>query len=246
MGIVDSVKPGEDGHVRTVSIRYTNPGKAPGERSPPKITTRPIHKIAVIVPVDYVFEDNHGPRPDGPGLPMLTQAEASGSKGDEATPPDPANQSTKRSEPGKKTEQKIRARQAPGKATEGPVDRPGSATAVKRCPGRPRKEARPNADPRAAQPASSPKANERPRRKAAIRAEENMRKGKDRNPEVWPLLQARGSTIGGTNREKLPVVCSCNTMADHLGECVAFGGPGPINNKQEVPASTYPDHEDRA
>ncbi len=53
VGIVDSVKPGEDGHVRTVSIRYTNPRKAPGERSPPKITT---------------------------GLPMLTQAEASNSK----------------------------------------------------------------------------------------------------------------------------------------------------------------------
>ncbi len=32
MGVVDSVKPGEDGHVRTVSIRYTNPGKTPGER----------------------------------------------------------------------------------------------------------------------------------------------------------------------------------------------------------------------
>ncbi len=30
MGIVDSVKPGEDGHVRTVNIRYTNPGKEPG------------------------------------------------------------------------------------------------------------------------------------------------------------------------------------------------------------------------
>ncbi|MFN9908587.1 MAG: hypothetical protein ACK56F_21075, partial [bacterium] len=41
MGVVDSVKPGEDGHVRTVSIKYTNPGKTPEERSPPKFTTRP-------------------------------------------------------------------------------------------------------------------------------------------------------------------------------------------------------------
>ncbi len=43
---------------------------------------RPIHKIAVIVPVDHVFEDDHGPEPDGPGLPMLTQAEASNAKED--------------------------------------------------------------------------------------------------------------------------------------------------------------------
>jgi hypothetical protein len=60
MGVVDSVKPGEDGHVRTVNIRYTNPGKTPEERSPPKFTTRPIHKVAVIVPVGYVFEGPQG------------------------------------------------------------------------------------------------------------------------------------------------------------------------------------------
>jgi hypothetical protein len=30
MCILESVKPGEDGYVRTVSIRYTNPGKASG------------------------------------------------------------------------------------------------------------------------------------------------------------------------------------------------------------------------
>ncbi len=69
MGIVDSVKPGEDGHERTVNIRYTNPGKEPGERSPPKITTRPIHKIAVIVPVDYMFEDDLGSKTNGVELP---------------------------------------------------------------------------------------------------------------------------------------------------------------------------------
>jgi hypothetical protein len=72
MGIVDRVKPGEDSHIRTVNIRYTNPGKGPGEWSPPKITTRAIHNIAVIVPVDYVLEDNFGPRAGGPELPLLT------------------------------------------------------------------------------------------------------------------------------------------------------------------------------
>jgi hypothetical protein len=61
LGKVDSVKTGEDGHVRTVSIQYTNPGRNPQERSPMKVTTRPIHKIAVIVPVDYRFEDDQGP-----------------------------------------------------------------------------------------------------------------------------------------------------------------------------------------
>jgi hypothetical protein len=31
MGVVEETRPGEDGRVRTVSIPYTNPGKAPGE-----------------------------------------------------------------------------------------------------------------------------------------------------------------------------------------------------------------------
>ncbi len=61
LGKVESVKTGEDGHVRTVFIQYTNPGRNPQERSPMKVTTRPIHKIAVIVPVDYRFEDDQGP-----------------------------------------------------------------------------------------------------------------------------------------------------------------------------------------
>jgi hypothetical protein len=188
MGIVDSLKPGEDGHVRTV-----NPGKTPGERSPPKITTRPIHKIAVIVPVDYVFEDDHGPGQEGPRLPMLTQAEISNPKGDAPAQPGPADQSIKQSEPGKKTKQETGAKQAPSKAAEEAANKQGPVAAIKKGPGRPRKEARPNAGPRAAQPASGPEADERPRRKAAIRAEENMRRGKDRNPEAWPLLQARAS-----------------------------------------------------
>jgi hypothetical protein len=55
-----------------VRVQYTNPGKPEGKRSSPKITTRPIHKVAVVVPVEYVFEydtcDNEigsrGPRRD--------------------------------------------------------------------------------------------------------------------------------------------------------------------------------------
>ncbi len=44
--------------MRTVRVRYTNPGKSEAGRSPPKTTTRPIHKIAVVVPAEYVFEDD--------------------------------------------------------------------------------------------------------------------------------------------------------------------------------------------
>jgi hypothetical protein len=51
LGKIESVKLGKDRQVRTMSIQYTNPGRDPQERSPMKMTTRPRHKIAVIVPV---------------------------------------------------------------------------------------------------------------------------------------------------------------------------------------------------
>ncbi len=193
MGIVDSVKPGEDGHVRTVNIRYTNPGKEPGERSPPKITTRPIHKIAVIVPLDYVFEDDFGSRAGEPGLPKLTQAEASDPEEGVPAPPDPADQGTEQLKPAEETPREAGAGQSLGEAKEEAAGEPGPVAATKRGPGRPRKEVKPDADPGATQPAKGPEANERPRRQAAIRAEENMRRGKKKDPEAWPLLQARAN-----------------------------------------------------
>jgi hypothetical protein len=58
MGIVEEVKEGPDGHIRTATIRYTNPGGDPYHRSAPKLAVRPIHKLAVIVPVDYRFEED--------------------------------------------------------------------------------------------------------------------------------------------------------------------------------------------
>ncbi|MFO0006545.1 MAG: hypothetical protein ACK559_36050, partial [bacterium] len=39
-------------------MRYTNPGGDPQHRSAPKLAVRPIHKLAVIVPVDYRFEED--------------------------------------------------------------------------------------------------------------------------------------------------------------------------------------------
>ncbi len=58
MGIVEEVKVGPDGCIRTATVRYTNPGGDPHHRSAPKLAVRPIHKLAVIVPVDYRFEED--------------------------------------------------------------------------------------------------------------------------------------------------------------------------------------------
>jgi hypothetical protein len=58
LGQIVEACPGKDGCVRTVRVQYTNPGKPEGKRPPPKITTRPIHKVAVVVPAEYVFEDD--------------------------------------------------------------------------------------------------------------------------------------------------------------------------------------------
>ena len=58
MGVVEEVKAGPDGCIRTATVRYTNPGGDPHQRSAPKLAVRPIHKLAVIVPVDYRFEED--------------------------------------------------------------------------------------------------------------------------------------------------------------------------------------------
>ncbi len=73
----------------------------------------------------------------------------------------------------------------------GAAREPGPITAEKRGPGRPRKGIRANADPGVVQVAGDPDMGERPRLKAAIRAEENIRRGRNKGPEAWPLLQAR-------------------------------------------------------
>jgi hypothetical protein len=58
MGVVEEVKTGPDGCIRTATVRYTNPGGDPHHRSAPKLAVSPIHKLAVIVPVDYQFEED--------------------------------------------------------------------------------------------------------------------------------------------------------------------------------------------
>jgi hypothetical protein len=59
MGIlVEEVKAGPDGCIRTATVKYTNPGGDPYHRSAPKSAVRPIHKLAVIVPADFRFEED--------------------------------------------------------------------------------------------------------------------------------------------------------------------------------------------
>jgi hypothetical protein len=83
LGQIVEACPGEDWCVRTVRVQYTNPGKPEGKRSPPKTTTRPIHKVAVVVPVEYSLEDDtcdnevgaRGPRRD-----LMTKEEIEATK----------------------------------------------------------------------------------------------------------------------------------------------------------------------
>jgi hypothetical protein len=190
MGVVDSVKPGEDGHVQTVNIRYTNPGKTPEERSPPKFTTRPIHKVAVIVPVGYVFQDDHRAEPGGAEPPA--PAEASAPKEAALAQPDPASAGGAQLGPIKATNM-ADAQQAQGATSAGATGGPEPIMTRKKRPGRPRKEVKDDADLSVAPVADDHGRGDRTRRKAAIRAEENMRRGRNKGPEAWPLLQARAN-----------------------------------------------------
>jgi hypothetical protein len=171
--VVDSVKPGEDGHVRTVSIKYTNPGKIPEERSPPKFTTRPIHKVAVIVPVGYVFDDDHGTEPRRMELPAPTGA--NGSEGAAPAQPDSGGGGSARLDLTQAIHTSETQPTLDGITQETPEE-PGPTATEKKGPGRPRKTMNVGAGTHVAPGASQPDMGERPRRKAAIRAEENVRR----------------------------------------------------------------------
>ena len=173
-----------------MNIRYTNPGKTPEERSPPKITTRPIHKVAVIVPVGYVFEDDHRTEPGGVEPPA--PAEASAPEEAALAQPDPAGDGGAQPGPGEVVDADD-AHQAQGEAPVGAAGRPEPVMAKEKGAGRPKMEVKADADLGVAPVADDQGRGDRPRRKAAIRAEENMRRGKNKGPEAWPLLQARAN-----------------------------------------------------
>ncbi len=127
LGQIVEACPGEDGCLRTVRVRYTNPGKLEGERSPPKITTRPIHKVAVIVPAGYTFEDD------------ICDSEI-------------GSRSRKGDLGGKEwTKETGALGKDPTKAKEGEPEKRGAQPAVRKWRGRPKKSERPMAtegDPR--------------------------------------------------------------------------------------------------
>jgi hypothetical protein len=56
--VVESFR-GEDGHMRSVQVEYKNPSEKVFRH-----TLRPIHKIVVIVPADYQFEDDKTCEPE--------------------------------------------------------------------------------------------------------------------------------------------------------------------------------------
>jgi hypothetical protein len=128
LGQIVEAYPGEDGCVRTVRVQYTNPGKPEGKRSQPKITTRPIHKVAVVIPAEYVFEDDTCDNVIGSRCPKRDL----------------------------KTKEEMEAIGAPrkgsAKAKEEEPKKEGAQPAVRRRRGRPRKSERSTAaegDPRA-------------------------------------------------------------------------------------------------
>ncbi len=86
MGIVEEVKEGPDGCIRTATVRYTNPGGDLYNRSSPKSAVRPIHKLAVIVPVDYRFEEDLAEEQTRPREPTKPEAKGRPQKGKEGNP----------------------------------------------------------------------------------------------------------------------------------------------------------------
>ncbi len=114
--------------MRTVRVQYTNPGKVEGGRSPPKISTRPIHKVAVIVPAGYTFEDDTcnsevGPRGRRSDLGGKEKTKDAGAPGKDPT-----------------------------KAKEGEPEKRGARPTARKSRGRPKKSERPAAaedEPRA-------------------------------------------------------------------------------------------------
>ncbi len=164
--------PGEDGCVRTVRVQYTNPGKPEGRRSPPKTTTRPIHKVAVVVPAEYVFEDNTCDNVIGSRCPkrdLKTKEEM------EAT------------EASRKSSAKVKGEE-PKKG--------GAQPAVRKRRGRPKKSERPRAaegDPRAGEREAAGAALEAEAPQAAGDQHPAVRRGRSRD------LGPRGQRDRGRN-----------------------------------------------
>ncbi len=142
------------------------------------------------MPVGYVFEDDHKA-----GLGRVeppAPAEASAPEGIALAQPDPAGDGGAQPGPGEVIGASD-AHQAQGEAPEGAAGGPEPVVAKEKGAGRPKREVKAGADLGVVPVADDQGRGDRPRRKAAIRAEENMRRGKNKGPEAWPLLQARAN-----------------------------------------------------
>ncbi len=84
MGIVEEVKEGPDGCIRTATVKYTNPGGDPYHRS--KSAVRPIHKLAVIVPIDYRLEEDLAEEQTRPREPTKPETKERPHRGRECNP----------------------------------------------------------------------------------------------------------------------------------------------------------------
>ena len=142
------------------------------------------------MPVGYVFEDDHRAEPGEVEPPA--PAEASAPEEIALAQPDPAGEGGAQPGPGEVVDAGD-ARQAQGEAPVGVAERSEPVMARKKGAGRPKREEKADADLGVAPVTDDQGRGDRPRRKAAIRAEENMRKGKNKGPEAWPLLQARAN-----------------------------------------------------
>ncbi len=140
------------------------------------------------MPVGYVFEDDHRAEPGGVEPPA--PAEASAPEEITLAQPDPAGDGGAQHGPVEAAEADD-AHQAQGGESVGAAGRPEPVMTRKKRTGRPGKEVKADADLSVAPVTDNQGRGDRPRRKAAIREEENMRRGRNKGPEAWPLLQAR-------------------------------------------------------
>ena len=154
-------------------VQYTNPGKPEGKRSPPKTTTRPIHKVAVVVPAEYVFEDDTCDNAVGQRCPKRDL----------------------------KLKEEMEAAKAPrkdsAKVKEGEPERGGVQPAARRRRGRPRKAGRPPAtgeEPQAGEQGAARAAAEDGVPQEAGTQVPTMRRGRPRN------LGPRGQRDRGRDR----------------------------------------------
>ncbi len=142
------------------------------------------------MPVGYVFEDDHRAEPGGVEPPA--PAEASAPEEAVLAQPDPAGDGGAQPGPVEAADADD-AHQAQGGASVDAAGRPELIMTRKKKPGRPREEVKADTDLSVAPVVDNQGRGDRPRRKAAIRAEENMRRGRNKGPEAWPLLQARAN-----------------------------------------------------